>query len=303
MQQPLGAALIAALICPALSLVHSFGNTTRALLHENGSTIVNSTGASADALETIEVPNRWARDEIVLANLIGLRQNVDMNGWFQRLDANLRAHGLAVSQGHSNLPGKADQRRLYNTIAKKVPIRTVCETGFNAGHSALRFLAQSDAKFYAFDLGEHRYAHVSADFLKSTFPGRFHVSWGDSTKALPAFHAAYPGVKCDLVIVDGGHTYDVAHADLKSFASMAWADTRVVIDDTPCDFKWCKGPTQAWEKCQEMGCIAEQLKVHMDRGGFSVGMYSQCPAWYVTKQFKKSHDILFDSWSWSIARG
>ncbi|CAM9373070.1 unnamed protein product, partial [Choristocarpus tenellus] len=47
-------------------------------------------------------------------------------------------------------------------------VTTVCEVGFNAGHSALNWLLNSrpDTKVISFDLGEHPYVGHAAQFLQ-----------------------------------------------------------------------------------------------------------------------------------------
>jgi len=84
-------------------------------------------------------------------------------------------------------------------------------------------------------------------------------------------------VKCDLLIVDGGHTYEVAISDLKNFAQMAAPGHMLAIDDTPCDAIWCMGPRKAWQELILHGCIKESEVVHMGRDrGFSVGSFTPC---------------------------
>merc|ERR1711971_1183888 len=108
-------------------------------------------------------------------------------------------------------PAEAD---FYNRVASPW-IRTICETGFNAGHSAtLLLLANSNATLYSFDMGQYPYSSVAVDFVKNKFPGRFFYTKGDSTQSVPAFAAANKNVHCDLSIVDGGHQLAVARADL-----------------------------------------------------------------------------------------
>jgi FkbM family methyltransferase len=195
-----------------------------------------------------------------------------------RLEALLEAKGLVITEGHFERNGRlAAQADEYDAYAKNIGTGTVCEIGFNAGHSALRFLAQSNATVYEFDIGAHHYSRVSAEFLSKTFAGRFHITWGDSRTTVPFFHRMNPSVRCDLLIVDGFHSYAAAKADLDNFRSMAASNHVLIIDDTPCNQEWCFGPEKAWADMVGEGCI-KQLKVvplAPDRG-FSVGRYTSC---------------------------
>jgi len=80
------------------------------------------------------------------------------------------------------------------------------------------------------------------------------LTWGDSRLTIPAFAEAHPDIKCDIVMVDGGHSASVAKADLMNFAKMAAPGHLLVIDDTPCAAGWCIGPTESWNALEAEGC-------------------------------------------------
>uniref|UniRef100_A0A7S0AWE8 Cephalosporin hydroxylase n=1 Tax=Pyrodinium bahamense TaxID=73915 RepID=A0A7S0AWE8_9DINO len=198
-----------------------------------------------------------------------------LKSWMGKLDQMFRDRGMAVTEGNSGQQPAHKEQVRYNEWATNGHLSTLCETGFNAGHSALRFLALSEAHVYEFDLGEHPYAMPAEGFLTDSFPGRLNVTWGDSTRTLPSFHEAHPLVKCSLMIVDGGHSYEVALSDLKSFAKMAADEHILAIDDTPCAKSYCEGPTRAWAELTASGCIEQLERVPMGAGrGFSVGRYA-----------------------------
>jgi len=211
-------------------------------------------------------------DEHLLAKLGLSFDSGSLPELYTGLESALQSAGESVTEGHSEDSGiLAKQTQTYDTWAKSGTLRTICETGFNAGHSALRFLAQSQAKVFEFDLGSHDYAHTAERFLHSRFFDRLNVTWGDSTKTLPQFIQANPSVKCDLLIVDGGHAYEVAISDLKNFAQMTAPEHLLAIDDTPCEANACQGPGKAWQELIQHGCIEESEAVHMGTlRGFSV---------------------------------
>lgn len=256
--------------CPTASaLSDSFLRAST--LAKNRSATPHSTNTSG---QRIDLPDRSSRDLYLLAGLLGKAPHGDLDLWTQRLEANLQQKGMVVTEGNSGQNRVARQANRYNSLARSPGLTTVCETGFNAGHSALRFLVLSDAHVYEFDLGMHDYSHESAVFLQRSFPGRLTVTWGDSTVSLPNFSQANPSVKCDIIIVDGGHDFHVAMADLRNFMRMASTSHTLVIDDTPCNALHCQGPTEAWSQLKRSGCIAETESVLMraDRG-FSIGRY------------------------------
>lgn len=172
----------------------------------------------------------------------------------------------------------AEESMVYWNIAHRVPyIHTVCETGFNTGEGTVMWLSAKDSiKVYSFDIGQHSYARKMAAYIHEHFPGRHNITWGDSTKTLPTFSAANHKVKCDLVFIDGGHTYGVALADFNNFANMAYTGSIVILDnypDTRLNFMTELG--LVWEAKRRTGEIIEIFKCSYGRRrkqGFSVGI-------------------------------
>jgi len=125
--------------------------------------------------------------------------------------------------------------RKRDLVTKYQETTTVCETGFNLGHSSLLWLqANPRVKVISFDLGIHPYVKPSAEYINQYFPGRLTLIIGDSRETLPRFSKANPNIKCDLFFVDGGHENDIPQSD------MFWAiamlnktntNSRILIDD------------------------------------------------------------------------
>ena len=149
-----------------------------------------------------------------------------------------------------NSGGVRHQSRLYHWLAGRPWVNTICETGFNAGHSTLQWLTGSDhAKVYSFDIGSNYYIRPMADYLNRTFPGRLHLTIGNSLKTVPRFAASCRDVKCDVIVVDGGHSYDVALGDQRNFRDLANVERNVlVVDDKDAD-----GVKSAWKETQTAG--------------------------------------------------
>lgn len=173
-------------------------------------------------------------------------------------------------EGHSNMFPVAIE--VFNELAENPEVKTICEVGFNGGHSALRWLLHSTAKIYSFDLGSHHYSKPAAMWLSKKFPGRLEVAWGDSLVSVPKFHEANPNVKFDLVLIDGGHSTDLARADLKNFLPMANPKNRIIMDDTFLD-----QVRRPWEEFISAGKVVELQSygaAATDNWGFSVGYYT-----------------------------
>ena len=168
----------------------------------------------------------------------------------------------------------------YILLARQPWVRQVCEIGFNAGHSALYWLASSDkVNLLSFDIGSHDYAKVIADYMSSTFPNRFRIVWGDSTKTIPTFiekmQTSEKMLWCDVIVIDGGHSYDVAIADLRNMRAFARSPQHLLImDDTPCTGHWCD-PARAWRDVRNIVNPLYSCTNYPNMyRGFSVGFYN-----------------------------
>ena len=173
-----------------------------------------------------------------------------------------------------------EQTAVYFTLAKHA--NTVCEIGFNAGHSTLNWLTGNNhSTVYSFDLGAHRYSRPMAAYLQEQFPGRLHMTWGDSTVTLPTFIALNPQIKCDILIVDGGHTPEIAIQDIDNMRKMKNPNQNIMIfDDQPNNIDKHKPKATplmiVWKDCLATGkveSIYECYYIPPKIRGFTVARY------------------------------
>jgi hypothetical protein len=155
----------------------------------------------------------------------------------------------------------------YAALADDPDVATICEIGFNAGHSAVTWLVASSAanvRLVSFDIGWHDYGRRAAAYVERRFGAeRFAVVWGDSRTTVPAY-ARQRGYsfECDVVHIDGNHDYEYALADLRSMLAMSHRDTRLLVDDTNC-MPSCgiTGPTAAWRTMLDDGQVLELRRI------------------------------------------
>jgi predicted O-methyltransferase YrrM len=140
---------------------------------------------------------------------------------------------------------------------------TICEIGFNAGHSAIAYLsANPKARIISFDIGHHSYTWKALQVLQHYYPdASIQLVIGDSARSVPDFIKLNPHVKCDLIFIDGGHTYEQAMADLKNMKALANPQGHVVVID---DVSLSETVQQAWlhglqdgliESCTELDAL------------------------------------------------
>ena len=161
----------------------------------------------------------------------------------------------------------------YFNIATAIAPLSLCEVGFNAGHSASTFLfaSPSHASYLGFDLGKelspimtkrikhgnHSYTTSSIEMIRSYFKNhsaddvtanssssssrreKIKVVIGDSTVKVPEFFLQHVNFRCDLVHIDGGHFGNIPMVDFINMAFYAREDgkTVVIMDDTNCAIK------------------------------------------------------------------
>ena len=148
-------------------------------------------------------------------------------------------HAALVRMG--SIAGHRPQVEAYHRAAASTRVRCVCEVGFNGGHStALWLLANPTAVVHNFDLFNTPFATPCADFLMARFPGRLFVHRGDSMATIPAFAAARRPIPCDLVHVDGKHSYANTLSDTLHLLPAVSPEATVVFDDQ-CDPASCTG--------------------------------------------------------------
>lgn len=155
---------------------------------------------------------------------------------------NLAEGGTNVAEFVEEVLLAAEAARSALSRGKRV--RTVCQTGFNTGVSALALLCatRKEVIVHSFDLGEHSYVHPAAAYLESLYPGRHRLTLGSSLDTLPAErqrrgitrHGNSTGPSsgyCDYVFIDGGHTFEVAMADIRNFRELSAPQTTVAVEN------------------------------------------------------------------------
>jgi len=201
---------------------------------------------------------------------------------------NLKHNLTTLTKMSRNIPSKTREGftaenslpyKAYNRLASEPFIKVICETGFNAGHSTYGWLTSNPkTHVYSFDIGKHNYSKPIADYIASLFPGRFHITWGDSSETLPEFHRLHPDIKCDLIIIDGLHTYSASRDDFYNFMKMASSNNILIMDNYP---QGCCLHTlgAVWESAKRKGELFEIYRcdhrhdVNPKQFGFSVGRY------------------------------
>lgn len=122
-----------------------------------------------------------------------------------------------------NLKGSINPESVFSlqtrrrNISRIAPyINSVIEVGVNGGHSALFWMSlNKNLKYYGVDICDHAYTPEAANYLSDKFRDRFKFFQGDSRDVLPTIPNQIDA-SVDLIIIDGGHSAEVAYQDIKN---------------------------------------------------------------------------------------
>ncbi len=128
---------------------------------------------------------------------------------------------------------------------------------------------------YSFDADKHTYVRPMAQYLQEVFPGRLNVTFGDSKQTLRQFHDQNPHIKCDLVVIDGGHYKPTPLRDFENFSRMVTNSSGhlILLDDWPSETLPDVG--KMWKSVTASGraVTIAQCKRYQNRG-LTIGMYT-----------------------------
>mmetsp|Transcript_46181 Transcript_46181/g.86180 ORF Transcript_46181/g.86180 Transcript_46181/m.86180 type:complete len:249 (+) Transcript_46181:619-1365(+) len=144
------------------------------------------------------------------------------------------------------------------------PVKTYCEIGVNVGHGTVAMLlADPKLKVHSFDKFDFKFSKWILDTVKAVFVDRIQFHIGDSRRTLPEYvNTVQRGVtkSCDVLLVDGDHSYEGALIDIRNFANVAACNSTLLIDDIH------EGPGRALHQGVEEGLV-NILEWHMYQAG------------------------------------
>ena len=153
-----------------------------------------------------------------------------LDAWTRRYHADYadRTWGIASIQRYAMVKTKF----IFETLITAFPLSvetTVCELGFNAGHSSILFLETlPKAKVFSFDIGEGTFTIPNKDMLKGVYGPRFEFVLGDSAKTLPGFVGE---VECDVAFADGQKGFDMRYADVLALSRISKKGALLFLDE------------------------------------------------------------------------
>jgi len=141
------------------------------------------------------------------------------------------------------------QLKHYSSFVWKKGAMTYCEIGFNGGHgTTAMLLANPKLRVHSFELGGYTYTAPAEALVRLYFGERFKYHRGDSQKLVPAF-ARNNSKLCDVLLVDGAHSYAGALKDIRNMHALAQPGAVLLVDDLD------EGPGPALEAALASGLI------------------------------------------------
>eukprot|EP00927_Polykrikos_kofoidii_P063022 TRINITY_DN57827_c0_g1_i1.p1 TRINITY_DN57827_c0_g1~~TRINITY_DN57827_c0_g1_i1.p1 ORF type:complete len:300 (-),score=36.18 TRINITY_DN57827_c0_g1_i1:131-1030(-) len=146
------------------------------------------------------------------------------------------------ADGHADYMGGTDYRQFVDVreLLKEQGTKVACETGFNFGASSLAFLcASDDVKVHSFDIGATDYGPSAKAYIDGVFGSQRHsLVLGDSRGSLSDAvrgRGSASGLTCDSAFVDGGHTFEIALADILHFSQLTLRGAQIMVDNCNAD--------------------------------------------------------------------
>ncbi|KAL1518571.1 hypothetical protein AB1Y20_002859 [Prymnesium parvum] len=159
---------------------------------------------------------------------------------FAAIAAIVRTHGTpddAVVRRLQSVAAWPAQAEYYAAAARRPGVSTICEVGFNAGHSAVVLLeANPTARLEAFDTFNLPHSAATLAYVQRRFPGRVSAHKGLSRLTVPAARLRAP---CDLVIIDGRHEFEFVLEDFVNFRAHVTPRSLFLFDDV-CKHRGCE---------------------------------------------------------------
>ena len=144
--------------------------------------------------------------------------------------------------------------QLLQAIIKRKGAATVCETGFNAGHSTLLFLALPNTTVVTFDTFERGHQRAALRYIRHDLglDSRLHVGVGDTRHTVRSFAEAHRRVRCDLAHPSVPKR---EHSDMLALQAMSRIPRALVMPTALGKQSEVYGPAGSWEDALRNGVI------------------------------------------------
>lgn len=178
----------------------------------------------------------------------------DMRKLRRSVFGSLLIRGRVAWKGTSS----ATELLYLNNKVRDIDARLIAEIGFNTGLSGRAFLsAHPEVQVVSFDLGQP-WVETAKRLIDKQFPGRHTLILGDSRTTVPEYKMSNPTTRFDLVFIDGGHSYEIARADLLNMRELSTEKTALIVDDLVPWFAYGAGPAKAWNDAIAEGVLRQE---------------------------------------------
>lgn len=164
-----------------------------------------------------------------------------------------------------------EQSWLIQDLAQLPFVRTVCETGFHAGHHAFHFLtANQDLVVHSFEnLERFNFTLDMSDFMIIEFPDRFFIYPGDpASESIPKFIQERENTtECDVIFIDSSDRKETLKSHFRLFRRLANRREHVVIMNAhPKNvIKNANDADALWEEMKSEKSIKEHFRCYFDQ--------------------------------------
>lgn len=155
---------------------------------------------------------------------------VDLDLYLMKVGFDLSPLHSSVNEGYMT---ESQKQQFVSWLQFHPHIKKIAEIGLNAGHSAENFFLHCPAltKLISFDIQKHAYTKAATEYLAKKYKERFLFIPGDSVTTVQEFAKKSADPICDLIYIDGGHSYETVVQDIVNCKDLAGKETVLWIDD------------------------------------------------------------------------
>jgi predicted O-methyltransferase YrrM len=147
----------------------------------------------------------------------------------------------------------------------------ILEIGFNLGHTTEAFIKNSSASVVSLDIFIHSYSWISMIYFLKNFYKRIKFLKGDSRVILQKLVSE--NKKFDLILIDGGHSFEVAKSDIQNSLNLINSNGIILIDNLEIDT--VKQAINIFLDNNKIEFISQELFSNKKHGLSDIGVYKK----------------------------
>ena len=149
--------------------------------------------------------------------------------------------------------------------------KNILEIGFNLGHTAEAIIKNSNASLVSLDIFIHSYSWISMIYFLKNYYKRIKFLKGDSRVILQKLVSE--NKKFDLILIDGGHSFEVAKSDIQNSLNLMNSNDIMLIDNL--EIKTVKEAINIFLDDNKIEFVSHEMFSNRKYGRSDIGVYKK----------------------------